>query len=425
MKFSHKITLGLLSAISFAVQAAPAQQQNIIVAPTCLLKNVSNMEYKTLAKTQSLVLIETNQAGIHQLADAKHLKTTIPCGGFMDVTSEWQQHLNKRAMTTHHATTFLKQYDDHNTQNQNNNNQPKYSIQYTKQVEQLLTLIDPQAIWNDLTAFSNTNADQFPDRYADSDTGVKAAMWLKEKIETLAKENNRTDISVRTVATGTRYKQPSVVVKIGDSEEPGIVIGGHMDTLSSTGWPPLQNQTAFSPKPGADDDGSGSMTVMAVAKALISSGMHFKKPIYIIWYSAEEMGLVGSKYVVQDFVSKKIPVDAVMQLDMTGYRYKNDPTMWIITDHVNSTLTTYLEKLIQTYVKQPISRTRCGYSCSDHASWDKAGFTAAFPVEASLQTDNPNIHTSNDKIEFLSAEHMANFAKLGTAFAVELAEPVA
>jgi leucyl aminopeptidase len=136
------------------------------------------------------------------------------------------------------------------------------------------------------------------------------------------------------------------------------------------------------------------------------------------------MGLVGSSYVVKDFVSKKIPVDAVLQFDMTGYAYKNDPTMWLVTDHVNKDLTGFLETLIKTYVKQPVGMTRCGYACSDHASWDSAGFKSSFPFEAAFNQDDPYIHTSQDTMSVLSLNHMTDYAKLGIAFAVELAEPV-
>ncbi|VVC76743.1 Bacterial leucyl aminopeptidase [Aquicella siphonis] len=416
LKSAKKIalfSLGLLSSISLAVHAGTTEEQHVIVAPQCLIKNV-NASYKTLSSTATLGLIQTDSAGIDAFIEAKHIKTATPCGGFMDVTESWNAYHPKNITAGSRAKSFLNQYDKPQkkslTQTSTN-----YAIQYPDQVNQLISQINAQEMWTDLTAFSDTSKTQFPDRYANSDTGVKAAEWLKNKIETLARDNNRSDISVYTVATGTRYKQPSVVVKIGESTAPGIVIGGHMDTLSSS----------WELKPGADDDGSGSMTVMGVARTLISSGMHFKKPIYIIWYSAEEMGLVGSGYVVKDFKQKNIPVEAVLQFDMTGYAYKNDPTMWLITDNINTNLTNYLETLIKTYVKKPVGRTRCGYACSDHASWSQAGFTAAFPFESSFGNDDPYIHTAQDTMDVLSLSHITDFAKLGVAFAVELAEPVA
>lgn len=417
LRYNKKIvlfSLSLLSVISLAVQAEPANEQHIVVAPKCLIKNLAlDTSYKTLTSNASLALIETDNAGIQQFIEAKHKRTATPCGGFIDVTNAWHEYNVKEMSPAHRAKTFLQTYEEKpnakvNTQNKN------YRIQHQDQVNELLKQLNPQAIWTDLAAFSNTSKDQFPDRYANSNNGVKAATWLQNKIEVMAKENNRNDISIFTVATGTSYKQPSVVVKIGESNEPGIVIGGHMDTLDSR----------WEVKPGADDDGSGSMTTMGVARTILSSDMRFKKPIYIIWYSAEEEGCVGSGYVVKEFKKRNIAVDAVLHFDMTGYAYKNDPTMWLITDNVNMELTNYLETLINTYVKQPVGRSRCGYACSDHASWNKAGIPASFPFEASFNNDDPYIHTAQDKMDVLSLSHITDYAKLGIAFAVELAEPI-
>lgn len=401
-------SLSLLAAASSAAFSAPNHKQ-IIVAPQCLLNKITNQTYfKVLAKNSGFSLIETNDKGLDQFIKAKHAKSSSPCGGFVNVTHSW----STKVISPAYAASFLKKYTEEKTILDKQH--VSYSIKYPEQVNTLIKQLNPQLIWDDLTEFSNTQENHFPDRYANSNTGVKAANWLKEKIENMAKENHRNDITAYMVDTGERYKQPSLVVKIGSSKEPGVVIGGHMDTLSSD----------WEVKPGADDDGSGSMTVMGVARTLIQSGMHFKKPIYIIWYSAEEEGLVGSGYVVRDFVKKKIPVSAVLQFDMTGYANQNDPTLWLVTDHVDFDLTNYLDTLIKTYVKQPVGHTKCGYGCSDHASWDNAGFKASFPFEAEFNKDDPYIHTAQDTTSVLSLSHMTDYAKLGIAFAVELAEPV-
>jgi leucyl aminopeptidase len=412
LKPSYQFSLLSLSILSsFAIDAyAIPTNRHVVVAPQCLLNKLS-APMKTLATQASLTLIETNDQGIDALVEAKTIRSKTPCGGFMDVSDTWNEYTGKFSKESDKASHFLKQYV--NTP-ETARKPANYSIRYETTVNQLLKNVQQENIWANLTAFSNTSKGNFPDRYANSDNGVKAAEWLKNKIDVLAKEHNRTDISTYMVAT-MNYKQPSVVVKIGTSNEPGIVIGGHMDTLSSS----------WGVKPGADDDGSGSMTVMEVARTLITSGVQFKKPIYIMWYAAEELGLYGSKAVVKEFKNKKIPVDSVLQMDMTGYPDKFYPnTIWLVTDYVNPALTDFLESLIKTYVKQPVGRTRCGYACSDHASWTNGGFKAAFPFEASFNNDNPDVHTSQDTIDHLSLSHMTDYAKLGVAFAVELAEPV-
>lgn len=252
-----------------------------------------------------------------------------------------------------------------------------------------------------LTAYHN--------RSASKDTGVEAANWLKAKFEAMALESGRNDTKTFFVPTG-RYKQPSLVTVIGkDIKAPGIVIGAHIDTLDGR-------------MPGAGDDGSGSASIMEMARVLLSSGTTFKRPIYIVWYAAEERGLVGSQYVVDHFMANSIPVKAAIQFDMTGYRVDpKDPTMWVYTDHTSKSLSNYVAKLIDTYIQVPVDYSRCGYGCSDHASWDDEGIPAAFPCESNFEEHNPYIHSESDTMDLLSLEHMTNFSKLAVAFAIELA----
>lgn len=399
---NKKLSLGSFGLLSLLATSAFAQVNNepaMIIAPQCLLKHVS-APYQTLARTGSYALISTHQAGVDALIDARQQERKNGCGGFVDVTLA-----SKQAALSNNA--LLNQYV-HPTAQAKATTKP-YKIQHPAEVKQLIKQINPQAIWSDLTDLSSR-----PDRYAGSDQGVDTAKWIKTQVETMAKNSGHDDVTVYFVKTGNRYAQPSVVAKVGNSDQPGVVIGGHMDTLSST-W---EN------KPGADDDGSGTSTVLGVARTILSSGMHFKKPIYFIWYSAEEEGLIGSGYVVQDFVEKKIPVDAVMQLDMTGYEYQNQNTIWLMDDYVSKDLTDFTEKLIRKYVKVPVNHSYCGYACSDHASWNQSGVAAVMPFENEMYKDDPYIHTAQDKMDVLSLDHMTDFAKLGVAFAVELAEPV-
>lgn len=395
--YSHLLSFSFMTLIAHQAYAQTTHEHTI-VTPSCLIKQLQQ-PYAILAKKNDLNLINVSENDIISLAQKKHIAR---CGGFIDVTDRWE-----RMQTEKNAGELLL---SHYNQSHLPLVATNYKIQYEKTVNPLLNTINPQDIWTDLTTLTS-----FHDRFAKSDNGVKAASWISSQVENLAKENNRQDVTIYTVPTGKYYKQPSVVVKLGNSNEPGIVIGGHIDTVLESG------KAAY---PGADDDGSGSITVLETARVLLASGLHFKHPIYFIWYAAEEEGLVGSTHVVADFKAKKIPVAAVMQLDMTGYRYKNKPTMWLMTDNSDPALTNYLETLINTYVKQPVSRSRCGYACSDHASWYHEGYSASIPFESHMDTYNPDIHSPEDTMDKLSLDHMTNFTKLAIAFSVELAEPL-
>lgn len=392
----------LFSSLAFfsllPVSSIAASSQHIVIAPDCLLGQVTS-SYKVLAKEKSLSLAAVNQAQVEQLIAAKNIGKNL-CGGFMDVTYAWnKQHGGD-------AKTFLTAYT-----NQENHARKKssYEIKYQKQVEQMLGQLNPQEMWDYLSTLTS-----FQDRYADSDNGVKAAEWLKSQVETFARDNQRTDVSVYTITTGG-YKQPSVVAKVGSGTGPGIVIGAHMDTLSSRS----------SKKPGADDDGTGSVTVLEAARTVLASGMQFKKPVYFVWYAAEEEGLVGSGYVVDEFKNKNIPVTAVLHYDLTGFAHNNESTMWLIDDYVDKSLSSYLGDLIKAYVKKPIKHTSCGYACSDHANWTANGYAAAIPAESAYEDTNPYIHSSMDTMDKLSLDHMTDYVKLAAAFVVEMAEPLA
>lgn len=395
-KLSMLTTLTLFSTI---VSSAPTQQKtHIVIAPDCLLKQMHG-QFKTLASKESISLVEISDYAFDKLINAKHQQRTA-CGGFKDITDYWQGSTKK-------ASSFLA----HTIKSKPLGEENHYNIIYQEKVNKLLKQINPTQMWNDLTSLT-----AFPNRYSNSQEGVKAALWIKAQVQTIAEASHHRDVSYKFIKTGPNYKQPSLVVKLGDSNAPGIVIGGHMDTLDSL--------FKMDKKPGADDDGSGSITVLETARVILNSGMTFKKPIYFIWYAAEEMGLVGSTHVVEDFKRNNIPIAAALQLDMTGYAYKNDKTLWLIDDKwVNKNLTDYLEKLINTYVKQPVKRTACGYACSDHASWNDEGYPAAMPFEASFGKDNPYIHTEQDQMAHLSLEHMTDYTKLAIAFALEMAEP--
>lgn len=399
MKLINKIILSTIALTATGPgMAAATTGEHMIVAPNCLIKQIASI--KPLTSNQSLSLIRANQHQLDLLIEAKAKPTPTACGGFVDVSYEW----NHQARNISYSS-FLSNYSQ--PRQTTKASATNYGINYSKQVETLLKTINPQDIWQDLTTLS-----QFQDRYANSDTGVKASDWIFSTLREMAKDRN--DVSFYVIETGYEYKQPSVIMKVGTSNAPGIVIGAHMDTL----------RAGSSPKPGADDDGSGSSSVLEVARTILASKMTFKKPIYFMWYSAEEEGLIGSGYVVRYFKANAIPVDAVLHMDMTGYEYKNDPTMYLIKDNTDSDLTSFLGKLISTYVKVPVSSTSCGYACSDHASWDKAGYKAAISFESSFRKMDPYIHSSNDKMDVLSLEHMTNFAQLGVAFATELAEPL-
>lgn len=395
MRFNRWIaclTAGFVIA-STPLSAETVVEKEQVQVPNCLAAQLK-ADYQILAENNQFKIIELASSeldGLTRIADKAQ------CGRFINLSHRLNQ-----------ATVALKQDAAKQLLNRKSVLAPSlpttYEIKNQALVNAAIAQIEPENIMQTLTHLTN-----YYNRSARQKTGVLAAEWLKAEFEGFAMESGRRDVDTYFVDTG-RYMQPSLVTVIGkDINAPAVVIGAHMDTLDGR-------------MPGAGDDGSGSSSVMEMARVLLSQQTQLKRPVYIIWYAAEERGLVGSQYVVEDFLNKAIPVRAAIQFDMTGFRNNaEDPTMWVYRDYTDTRLSDFVTDLIKTYVKVPVAYSRCGYGCSDHASWMAAGIPAAFPCETDFENHNPYIHTSADTMSLLSLEHMTNFTKLGLAFAIELA----
>lgn len=69
---------------------------------------------------------------------------------------------------------------------------------------------------------------------------------------------------------------------------------------------------------GADDDGSGSMTVLEIAERLATSKIKPKRSILFIWHVAEELGLFGSQYFTDHPTVPRDSIVAQLNMDMVG-----------------------------------------------------------------------------------------------------------
>lgn len=399
------------SSFTFAASAEQIPVQTVI-APFCFFEN-SSIQFKELAKYNDFVLVQAKMSDLELLKDQIGNK---PCRFFKNVSTDWNefkntvQNKNSSQKINSVANRFLSQEivsSKHNELSVALNAQ-NFEIKYQNEVNEILKSFNKDRLWAALQTLTS-----FENRYPNSDSGVKVADWFKKQAEDLAQATNRTDITVQMIKTGNVYKQPSVLVKVPgtDPNLDPVLLGAHMDTLNGV-------------RPGADDDGSGSVTALEAMRTILHSGVKFKRTMYFVWYSAEEQGLVGSQFVVKYFKDNKIPLVGALQLDMTGYQAKPENKIWMIEDYVDPSLSKFVADLAVNYAKVEVGHTQCGYACSDHASWSAKGYRSATPFETKFGEDSPYIHTINDTISTISLDHMSRFTVVGVSFMGELAEPV-
>ena len=216
--------------------------------------------------------------------------------------------------------------------------------------------------------------------------------------------------------------QSSLVFRIPGKSDERVIVGCHIDSING----PRGTLRA----PGADDDGTGMLTLLSI----LHTGVHFPSVLSSVnrtlefhFYSAEEVGLLGSQYVAQEYKKMGIPVFSMVQFDMTGYvPPHHSPVIALIRDFTSNELSDYLGLLCDGYMKGgnvTVVNSKCGYGCSDHASWTKVGVDAAFPFETRFGDHNPNIHSDHDDIKYLNHEHLRDFIYLGISYLFELGLP--
>jgi leucyl aminopeptidase len=249
-------------------------------------------------------------------------------------------------------------------------------------------------------------------RYYRSESGAAVSLWLRDRWRGYA---NRSDITVELFDQG--YPQQSVILTIPGTKRPDeiVVIGGHLDSIGLGG--------AASDAPGADDDASGIATLDHIAKTLLAAHFQPERTLQFIAYAAEEVGLRGSQAIVRDYKRRGVNVVGVLQLDMTNYQ-GSDRDIWLIDDYTSAAQNRFLAQLIERYTTATWGSDVCGYACSDHASWHRAGVPASMPFETRSRDRNKHIHTARDTLEVSknNAAHAAKFAQLGAAYAIELAK---
>ena len=256
----------------------------------------------------------------------------------------------------------------------------------------------------------------FPNRRYNQQSGLNSANWIKDKWTALAAGRSDASVAFYNHPTATS-PQPSVILTIQGTTLPNeiVVLGAHQDSINSAG------QTASAP--GADDDASGVAALTEAIRVLMTKGFRPQRTIKFMAYAAEEVGLRGSAAIAADFRAQNLNVVGVLQLDMTNYKGSTAFDIVLIQDFTNAAQNTFVQNLVTTY--QPalvVGTSTCGYACSDHASWNNQSYPASMPFEATLQTDNPTIHTANDTIAQSgnNANHALKFSKLALSFVGEL-----
>jgi leucyl aminopeptidase len=283
-------------------------------------------------------------------------------------------------------------------------------VEYRPEIAQALGKVEPENLRGWVKWFSS-----FPHRYNKATEPNEFVNQFYLKLEqVLAGAPELEGIDLEMVPHSTT-KQQSLRVRVHGSKRPEeiIVLGGHMDSINGSS---SSNMLA----PGADDNASGSANLIEALRILLEQPRP-ERTVEFMWYAGEESGLLGSAEIAKAYKEANKKIIAVLQLDMSLFPGSGASTIASMTDYTSPWLRDYLKALNKTYMNINIVEDKCGYGCSDHASWHRQGFPAVMPFEAGFSKMNQDIHTARDLITTKSNfEHSALFTKIALAIALDL-----
>lgn len=191
-----------------------------------------------------------------------------------------------------------------------------------------------------------------------------------------------------------------------------IVVGAHYDHVGQT------NGYIYN---GSDDNASGTTGVIAIAKAMIATGEKPGVTIVFCAWTAEEKGLLGSKYFVSRPVIKDIK--CYLNYDMIS-RTAIDDTTGMKCDFNYSSGLPYLREITEKHIRDYSIRLDMEYKSSpkpvggsDFSSFSEKGI----PIFLIHGKFTPDYHQYTDHSEKAVLPYMTDIIKLGYLNIYELA----
>ena len=240
---------------------------------------------------------------------------------------------------------------------------------------------------------------------------VPAAYAVRENYELLWHLQEQGPAEAEVNIEGTLGGKPmqvyNTVAEIRGTEKPDefVIIGAHLDSWDLG--------------TGATDNGTGSMAVLAAARALQKVGVKPKRTIRFVLFTGEEQGLNGSRAYVKAHKDELSKISGVLVHDSgTGkvltiglmHNYGVRETM----DHALYPLA----RAKEIGLAEPSLRSEGG---SDHVPFDEAGVPGFWCVQDIAEYDKMH-HSQADRLEHVRWDDLTEGAQVLAVFAYNVAE---
>jgi Zn-dependent M28 family amino/carboxypeptidase len=215
------------------------------------------------------------------------------------------------------------------------------------------------------------------------------------------------EVSIEGKLGGKLVEVYNTVAEIPGSEKPDevVIIGGHLDSWDLG--------------TGATDNGTGSMAVLAAARALQKLGVKPKRTIRFVLFTGEEQGLNGSRAYVKAHQGELGKISGVLVHDSGTGKVLTVGLMgnYAARETIDHALYP-LGRAKEVGLAEPTLRTEGG---SDHVPFDEAGVPGFWCVQDPVDYDKTH-HSQADTIERVRWDDLTEGAQVLAVFAYNVAQ---
>jgi Zn-dependent M28 family amino/carboxypeptidase len=199
------------------------------------------------------------------------------------------------------------------------------------------------------------------------------------------------------------------VIAVIEGENPSefVAVGAHMDHMG------MDNGKIWN---GADDNASGTVAVMTIAKAFAESGVKPAKSIVFCAWTGEEKGLLGSEYfTLYPPFGKISDCKFYMNFDMIARNTQSD-TAGNMAGITYTKAYPKLEEITKSNVDQYKLNLKLSMRGQENPTGgsDYTAFTNnKIPVIAWMAAMHPDYHQPSDEVSLVNWDKMTSIIKLG------------
>jgi hypothetical protein len=220
-----------------------------------------------------------------------------------------------------------------------------------------------------------------------------------------------TTLNVTVSRNITAAQAPNVVAMLLGSDpvlrDQFVVFSAHMDHVG-IGAPDAQGDSIFN---GADDDASGTASVLEVAQAFASMPVRPKRSLLFLTVSGEEKGLLGSGHFVQHPPVPLAKLVADINLDMVG---RNAPDTVVAIGQDYSSLGLAAQEIARRHpelglvVAPDLWPSEQLFFRSDHFNFAKSGVPAIFFTTGLHE----QYHKPSDEVDLIDRDKISRIGRL-------------